>query len=57
MGDLGGQVEQVVGLVPHGADDDDHVGAVPAGAGHVVGDGPDPVGVGHGAPPELLHDR
>ena len=55
--DLGGQVEQLVGLLAHGADDDDHLVAAPAGPGHVVGHGAYAIGVGDRGAPELLHEQ
>ncbi len=49
--------DQLVGLLAHGADDDDDVVALPARAGDVVGDGADAVGVGDRRAAELLDDE
>ena len=58
LGHLAGQAEQLVGLLAHGADDDDHdLVAPPAGAGDVVGDLADALGVGDGRAAELLDDE
>ena len=57
LGDLAGQVEQVVGLLAHGRDDHHDLVAPAHGAGHVVGDLADALGVGDRGATELLHDE
>ena len=54
---LVGQVQQVVGLGPHGADDNDHLVSLAVAAGHVVGHRADPLGVGDGRAAEFLDDQ
>ena len=54
LGHLAGEPDQLVGLLAHGADDDDDVVAAALGARDVVGDLPDALRVGDGGPAELL---
>ncbi len=54
---LGGQIEQLVGLLAHGADDHDDLVAAPPGPGHVVGHAAYAIGVGDRGAPELLHEQ
>ena len=51
------QVQQVVGLLAHGADDHHDLVAVAPGAGDVVGHGPDAVRVGHATCPRTSARR
>ena len=52
-----GEGDEVVGLLAHGAHDDDHVVALAMREGDVLGDGPDAVGVGDGGAAVLLDDE
>jgi len=57
VGDLVGQLDQLVGSVAAGADDHDHLVARLAGADRPPGSPLDPLRVRHAAAAELLHDQ
>jgi hypothetical protein len=51
------QRDELVGLLAHRADDDDHVVALAVCACDVLGDGPDPLGIGNRRAAVLLHEK
>ena len=53
---LPGEVDELIGGVPHGRHDHHHVVPGQAGAGHAAGHGADPVGVAHRGAAVLLDD-
>ena len=57
VGDLAGQLDQLVGGVAAGADDDDDLVAGLLGADGPAGGGHDPLRVGHAGAAEFLHDQ
>ena len=57
LGDVVGQLDEVVGGLAHRARHDDHIVAVTTGEGDVLGDGTHAVGVGDGGAAVLLHDQ
>src|SRR5262245_24055347 len=57
LGHLGRQTDQLVGLLTHRADDDDHVVAVTAGTPDMISDLTNAIGIGNRRATELLHDE
>ena len=55
--DLGGEAQELVGLLAHGGHDDDDVVTVTTGAGDVVDDLPHALGIGDRRAAELLNDE
>ena len=56
VGDLPGQIDEHVGVVAHGADDDHDLVALLLGANGLAGGGQDFLAVGHARAAEFLHD-
>ena len=57
VGDIAGQTQQLVGLLAHRADHDDHLDAAPNRAGDMVGDRADALGIAHRRAAELHHEE